>query len=83
MADKLFPENAPLGAMIRMRDTPLTVVGVLLSLAIGQLGDLPIRIDLGGVLLADGAAAAVGIFFGLYPALKASRLSPIDALRAE
>lgn len=59
------------------------VVGVLLSLAIGQLGDLPIHIGLIGVLLAESAAAAVGVFFGLYPALKASRLSPMDALRAE
>ena len=31
----------------------------------------------------DGGAAAVGIFFGFYPAQRASRLTPIDALRHE
>jgi putative ABC transport system permease protein len=44
---------------------------------------LPIVITPWAALLAVSFSAAIGIFFGVYPARRASRLSPIEALRAE
>ncbi|HET6720176.1 MAG TPA: ABC transporter permease [Rhodocyclaceae bacterium] len=58
-------------------------LGVGGSLAIGAFAEWRIELSTSAIFLAVGFAAAIGIFFGYYPARKASRLQPIDALRHE
>jgi putative ABC transport system permease protein len=59
------------------------VLGVVASEAVGKYLQWPIVVTPESVALSFGVAAIVGIFFGFYPARKASRLDPIDALRYE
>ena len=59
------------------------VVGILASSGVSRWLRWTTVISSGSVLLAAGVAAAVGIFFGFYPARLASQLDPIDALRYE
>jgi putative ABC transport system permease protein len=58
-------------------------IGIVTSLLIGKIGGWPIVITVTSVLLSFAFSAAVGIFFGWYPARKAANLNPIDALRYE
>jgi len=67
----------------------LSVLGGVIGILVGAGGALlmnsifPTSVSLWSVSLAFGVSAIVGVIFGVAPALKASRLNPIDALRYE
>jgi putative ABC transport system permease protein len=63
------------------------IIGLLLgsgiALAVTLTGLLTATVTVSAVLLAVGFSLAVGLFFGIYPAQRAAKLNPIDALRHE
>ena len=69
----------------------LSVLGGFLGIGLGVTGstmishftDMQTLVSIGSIVLAFLFAGAIGVFFGFYPARKASRLDPIEALRYE
>jgi putative ABC transport system permease protein len=69
----------------------LSLIGGFIGIVIGQSGsiivsrmaNLPVIVSPLSIAVAFCFSAAVGVFFGFYPAYKASLLNPIDALRYE
>ena len=69
----------------------LSIVGGLIGITLGfglaviisKVSPLPASVQLWSVMIGIGITALVGLFFGMYPAMRAAALDPIEALRRE
>jgi putative ABC transport system permease protein len=59
------------------------LLGAVSTWAVGSFAGWQVHMSLGSIMLAVGFSALVGVFFGFYPARRAARLLPIQALRYE
>lgn len=63
------------------------LLGVILAYGVVSLGrattSIPMETPLTAILVSLGVSTGVGLFFGIYPAMKAAKLDPIEALRAD
>jgi putative ABC transport system permease protein len=58
-------------------------VGIFIALMVSLLTPIPYSFDVAIVMVAFAATLLIGLLFGTYPAVKAARLNPVEALRRE